>query len=92
MEHVIHETQVDLDSEHCSEQSIRYKEEQLGADCRLNSPPQPDEIGRVFKVDLQSNTRDVQAATESIANVTDNIDKGLDASSEESECDDVLRK
>jgi hypothetical protein len=84
----VHEIQVDLESENHSERSNLEDEP---AEYHSDSSPGLDETAE----DLNANPEDEGRVTqgESDINVTrDSADKGLSASSEESECDVAFRK
>lgn len=85
MVHDIHEKQADLETQHCSEQSIQYEKKHSCQGYHLNSPPRVDEVVQHFETSSMNKCHNSQG--ESDTNVKDNADKAIDISSEESECD-----
>lgn len=80
--HDIDEEQIDL-SQHHSEQSIQCEEKYPDQRYHLNSPPRVDKVIQHFKTSSMNKCQNSQG--ESDTNVMNSGDKGIDASSEESE-------
>ncbi|XP_071627706.1 uncharacterized protein [Temnothorax longispinosus] len=81
MVHDIHEKQVDLESQHCSEQSIQCEKKHPCQGYHLNSPSRVDEIVQHFKTSTMNKCDNSQEESKN------NADKAIGISSEESECD-----
>lgn len=86
----VHETQVDFESERCSERSIRYEEERGSSqhsdgEYYLHPSPRLDEI-KDFVPNSGNNCRGNQEESD---NATGNADGRLNANSEESEHHEV---
>ncbi|KYN26763.1 hypothetical protein ALC57_03804 [Trachymyrmex cornetzi] len=79
--HDIHEKQVDLESQYCSEQSIQCEKKHPYQEYNLNSPLKIDEIVEHFKASSMIRCHNFQE--ESNTNVKDNVDEAIDMSSEE---------
>lgn len=83
--HDIHEEQADLESQHCSEQSIQCEKKHLCQGYHLNSPRRVEEVVQHFKMSPMNKCHNSQGKSDT--NVKDNADKVVGVSSEESECD-----
>jgi len=84
MMHNIHEQQTDLESQHCSEQSIQCEKKHSCHECHLSSPSTVNEVVQHFKMSSTNKFHNSQGESE--INAKDNADKAIDVSSEESEC------
>ncbi|XP_024867227.1 uncharacterized protein LOC112451675 isoform X2 [Temnothorax curvispinosus] len=77
MVHDIHEKQVDLESQHCSEQSIQCEKKHPCQGYHLNSPSRVDEIVQHFKTSTMNKCDNSQEESKN------NADKAIGISSEE---------
>ncbi|XP_018060146.1 PREDICTED: uncharacterized protein LOC108694966 [Atta colombica] len=77
----IHEKQVDLESQHCNEQSIQCEKKHPYQEHNLNSPLRVDEIVEHFKTNSINKCHNFEE--ELNTNIKDNIDEAINMSSEE---------
>jgi len=75
---------MDLESQHCSEQSIQCEKKHPCYEYHLSSPSTVNEVVQHFKMSSTNKFHNSQGESET--NAKDNADKAIGVSSEESKC------